>query len=99
MTEPVNNQWLDFLQILFEQAVSQGQTNSALRDNRNPREKVLYGIAEIYTNQAKLAILSKLESIEQEAYKKGYEACFNQRHMRQLYEAKPTVIKEELLHE
>ncbi len=50
-------------------------------------------------SEAKQAILSKLESIEQEAYKKGYEACFNQRHMRQLYEAKPTVIKEELLHE
>ena len=47
------------VQIIIEQAVSQGQTNSSLRDNRNPREKVLYAIAERYTKQVLSIINSK----------------------------------------
>jgi hypothetical protein len=65
MTEPVNNQWLDeILQVLHEDL---GYIEAdAYYDSDRQR---------LYDNrmqEAKLAILSKLESIEQEAYKRGF---------------------------
>jgi hypothetical protein len=56
--EPVNNQWLS--DILYE-VYNEGIHNVDGKRGMN-----------FTLNQAKLAILSKLESIEQEAYKKGY---------------------------
>lgn len=55
MTEPVNNQWLDEM-LEFEVWCK--------CDSRGCQKSVNY-------NQAKQAILSKLESIEQEAYERG----------------------------
>lgn len=57
MTEPVNNQWID-------------ETLDKLYPNVDLQNRGI--ITVMGKPEAKAAIQSKLESIEQEAYKKGY---------------------------
>lgn len=61
----------EVLRVIIEQAVSQGQTNSGLRDNRNPRNKVLYGIADIYVEQVLDLFKSHLDELLSELPKEA----------------------------
>lgn len=64
MAKPVNNQWIDEL---LKEALG-AAFRVAVVDAVSDPETELVRIK----NKARQAILSKLESIEQEAYKKGY---------------------------
>ena len=66
MTEPVNNQWLtDILNNLSSFiAVKHTEKQQGYAVKRRTDDQMV--------DEATQAILSKLESIEQEAYKKGY---------------------------
>lgn len=66
MIEPVNSQWLSEMLIDLVWEID----SRRLQVHRNVLKiKDIYGVE---LNHAESLILSKLESIEQEAYKKGY---------------------------